>query len=129
MGAVAGLVRGDFSALPTAGIKLRVMVAFFAWVAFFERVAKPHPNRLPTAMASHPATAGRIRFFNDCVQRVKSVCAGRPGRLSCVTTGAQRLNTRPRRTTSSRGARRRNASIGERACSNTKSALQPTPSP
>jgi len=88
VGVVAGLVIGDFSALLAAapavlaqaaysrdfereadddarrlmlaaGIKPRVMVAFF------ERVAKEQPSQMPIAIASHPANEERIRFFSD----------------------------------------------------------------
>ena len=88
VGVVAGLVIGDFSALLAAapavlaeasysrdfereadedarslmlaaGINPRVMVAFF------ERVAKERPSQLPIAIASHPATEERIRFFSE----------------------------------------------------------------
>jgi predicted Zn-dependent protease len=88
VGAAAGLLVGDFSALlaaapavlaesaysrdfereadeearqllRAAGISPRVMTAFY------ERAEKAHPGQTPIAIASHPATEERIRFFSE----------------------------------------------------------------
>ena len=88
VGAAAGLLIGDFSALLAAAPALLAEAAYSrdfereadedarqlmraagikpsVMVAFFEKVAKERPGQPPIAIASHPATEERIRFFSE----------------------------------------------------------------